>query len=259
MARRLALLVALVAALAVAGCSTTPAVPALTDPNEILTKSVEAMTKAKSAHFIAVVTGNFKADLMGTGQASDINLTGTTLEGDLDVAGKKMRASFAIPALLGLSGELVQIEGTSYVKTSLTGPKYQKSEADTVPEEVTDPTKAVAELSEFLSKPGVDPTKTADIKCGDNKDCYNVDIELTAAEIAALSGETPDLGGTDLSNATIKLSFGVEKDTLRMSRVVLSVNMGAEGSIDLTLDMTKWDEAVTIEPPPADQVSEGGF
>ena len=257
MPRRLALLLALIAAVAIGACQGAPAAPALTDPNEILTKSVEAMTKAKSAHFAATVTGTFKADLMGSGTESDISLTGTTLEGDLDIANKKVRATFAVPALLGLNGEVIQIGQTTFTKTSLTGTKYQKQTSSDLPvEEVTDPTEAVANLRKVLEQPGVAPVKVEDTTCGDNKSCYQVRIELTADELAALASEPPTVGGADLENANVTMTFGVEKDSLRMSRLVVNVTMGAQGSADLTLNLTKWDEAVTINEPPADQVAE---
>lgn len=260
MPRRLALTAAFIMSIAIAACQGAAAVPALTDPTEILAKSVEALAKAKSVHFDVAVTGTFNADVMGTGTESEFKLDGTTANGDLDVAGKKFRAAFSVPALLGLSGELIQIGQTSYVKSSLTGTKYQKSTSTDVPvDEVTDPAKGVAELRKVLEMPGISPTKVADAKCGDNKDCYQVEIDLTGEELAALASDAPDVP-TDLSEGSLKVTFGVEKDTLRMSKIVVAVSAGAQGSVDLTVNMTKWDEAVTISEPPADQVEEGsGF
>ncbi len=256
MSRRLALLLALITSFVIA-CAGAPAAPPLTDPNEILVKSAEALAKAKSVHFAASLTGTFSGDMMGTGQDTEFKLDGTTAEGDVDVAGKKARASFSVPALLGLSGEVIQVGQNTFMKTSLTGANYQKQSSAEIPvDEVADPAKAAEAVREALEAPGVSPTKGEDAKCGDNKDCYQVEIDLTGEELAALASEAPDTG-TDLSEAAMKITFSVEKDTLRLAKVVVSVTAGAAGSVDMTLTMTKWDEAVTISEPPADQVTEG--
>lgn len=256
MSRRFALLLALIASMAIAACSSTPVAPALTDPKEILTKGAEATLNTKSFHFQATVTGTFNADLMGAGQASEFKLDGTTLEGDVDVANKKVKASFSVPALLGLNGELIQIGNTSYVKTSLTGTGYQKQVTDEVPvDEVTDPAKAIEELRKALEQPGVAPTKAADAKCGD-KDCYQIEWDFDAEELAALASAAP-VAGEDLGDATFKLTIGVEKDTLRYSTFTMSATEAEMGTVSLSLNLSGWDEAVSIEEPPADQVTGG--
>jgi hypothetical protein len=259
MSRRLALLLALVTSLAFGACAGAPAVAPITDPNEILIKSVETLAKAKSVHFAASLTGTFTGDLMGSGQSSEFKLDGTTAEGDLDIAGKKFRATFSVPAFLGLNGEIIQIDQTTYIKTSLTGAKYMKeTSADLPVDEVTDPAKAGEGVREFLELPGVEPTKVADATCGDNKDCYMVEISMDSDDIAALASAAPEAEAADLEDASLKVTFGVEKETLRMSKIVLSITAGDQGSADMTLNMTKWDEPVTITEPPADQVTEGG-
>jgi hypothetical protein len=254
MPRRPSLLLAIVASLTIAACQAAPAAPALTDPKEILTKSAEATLKAKSFHFDVAVTGTFNADLMGTGSTSEFKLDGTTAAGDVDIAGKNLKASFSAPAILGLTGEVIQVGQTSYFKSSLTGPQYQKTESEEVPAEVTDPAKAMEGLRSFLETPGLSPTKVADAKCGDNKDCYQVEFDLTGEELAALSSAAPD-AGAELENGTFKLTLGVEKDTLRMSQMRMAVTMAEQGTVNVTMNMTKWDEAVTIAEPPADQVA----
>jgi hypothetical protein len=255
MPRRPSLLLAVVATLTIAACQAAPAAPALTDPKEILTKSAEATLKAKSFHFDVAVTGTFNADLMGSGSTSEFKLDGTTAAGDVDITGKNLKASFSAPAILGLTGEVIQVGQTSYFKSSLTGPQYQKTDSEDVPvDEVTDPAKAMEGLRSFLETPGLSPTKVADAKCGDNKDCYQVEFDLTGEELAALSSAAPD-AGAELANGTFKLTVGVEKDTLRMSQMRMAVSMAEQGSVNVTMNMTKWDESVSIAAPPADQVA----
>jgi hypothetical protein len=254
MSRRIPAFLALIALFAFVACNATPAAaPALTDPKEILTKSVAAMGEVKSFHLEAKLDGSITADLMGTGTPSAIKLDATSANGDIDIANKKFRLGFAVPALMGINGEVIQVGDTTYTKTSLTGAKFQKSTASTEAPVDTDPAKALEELRKVLDRPEISPTKAADGKCGDNKDCYVVEIDLTAEEIAAMASASPeDL--EDFSDGTIKLSISVEKDTLRIGKVVVGVVAGDMGSVNLTVDLSRYDAAVSIDEPAADQV-----
>ena len=235
----------------------SPAAPALTDPVDILAQSVQTLNDVKSFHADVAISGTVNVDAMGTGQAQAFSLDGTTATLDVDVENKNAKAAFSAPSLLGLSGELIQIGNTSYTKTSLTGPEWQKSEsADAgAVDEATDMTdEDIAELREQLAKPEVAPTKGEDVACGD-KQCYQVSIELTADELQALEGELPTEDvPTDFTDATVNVTFQIEKDTLRPAAIDITADMAAEGSLTVNVDFSNWDEPVTIEAPPADQV-----
>jgi len=243
-----------VVALVAAACG--PSAPALTDPKEILTKAVEATGDAKSFHLLATLDGEFAADPLGTG-GGKMTLTGTKLEGDVDIANARAKLTFAVPALLGITGELIAVDDAAYVKTSITGDLYQKSDtgAGGLPVDPADPDAAIASLKEFLDKPEIDPKKLDDVDCGSAK-CYAVTIELTADEIAALSG---DGSSTGLDPATVmRMTFSVDKTTLRFASVAVMLDAGEQGSLTVVLTFSAWDAAVTIEAPPDDQVGEGG-
>lgn len=240
-----------VAALALGACSSAPA---LTDPTEILTKAIQALQDARTVHLAATIDGSFTMDLTGQGGGA-VELTGTTLTGDLDIENTRARVTFAVPALLGLSGEVIAVDGASFVKTSLTGEKYQKSEGtDALPLDPSDPDATITEIKSFLAKPEVSPTKGDDVDC-DGKKCYSVTIELTAAELAALM--TPDPEASADPNTAMNVTVLVEKDSLKLHKVTASVAAGTTGNVTVILTFTDWDKAVTIEAPPDDQVTEG--
>jgi hypothetical protein len=258
MFRRLAVLVAS-AAVVVGACSATPAAPAITDPKEILTKSVLAMKDVKSFHFKAEVNGEVKLDLSGQGAAGGaLNLQGTTAEGDLDIANKKAKISFAAPALFGAAGEVVQIGKDTYTKVNVLGDKYQKStsEGDDAGSAAEDPQKAIQELNDLLNKPGFAPTKQADEKCGD-KDCYRVSLNMTSAQLGeAIPG---GLGGASAPpEGSGTLDLWVQKDNLRPAKLAVSINAAEMGTVTVNVTFTNYDAAVTIEAPPADQVQAEG-
>src|SRR5512141_1152892 len=188
--RRLGRLLGLLAAasIVVSACGSAAA-PALTDPKEIVTAAVRTAQTAKTVHVDATLDGSINADLTGTGSSgTSIALTGTTGSADIDLTAGNAHATFTVPALLGLSGELIQIGDTSYVKTSLTGDKYQtQKSADSLPVNPSPGKSMVDTVGEALAQPGVDPVKGDDVTCGGTQ-CYTVKIELTPDEIQALGG-----------------------------------------------------------------------
>ncbi len=252
-ARVLGLLAA--AAIAVSACSS--GAPALTDPKEIVTAALRTSETAKSVHVEATLDGSINADLSGTGgQSAAVALTGTTASADVDIAAGNAHASFSVPAFLGLTGDLIQIGDTSYVKTSMTGDQYQMQKtADSLPVNPGDTKSLVDNVGDFLSKPGVDPVKGDDVACG-SAQCYTVKIELTPQELAALGGTAPTASELpiDLSAASLNLTIRVEKDSNRLAGIAASVAMGDQGSLTFDLAFSKWDQPVTISAPPADQV-----
>ena len=256
--RRLGRLFGLLAGAAIlVGACGTAAAPALTDPKEIVTAAVRTAQAAKSVHVDATLDGSINADLSGTGASgAAISLTGTTAAADIDLASGNAHATFSVPALLGLSGELVQIGDTSYVKTSLTGDKFQSQKAiDELPVNPSDSKSLVDSIGQALAQPGVDPVKGDDVACGGTQ-CYTVKIELTPEEINALGGGGPAASALpiDLGAASLSLTIRVEKTSTRLAGLAATAAMGDQGSITFDLTFSKWDEAVSVSAPPADQV-----
>jgi LppX_LprAFG lipoprotein len=257
--RRLAASLALLsaAAIALAACSSTPSLPALTDPNEIITAALKATEGATSVHLDVTVDGSITVDLTGTGgTGTPLSLTGTTATADVDMAGGKAHATFAVPAFLNVSGELIQIGETSYVKTSLTGPQYEVQQAtDSLPVDPTDASGIFDDVGDFLTADGVDPVKGDDVDCG-GKSCYTVSIELTADELAALgAGQAAQLGlPVDLGSASLSFVVRVEKDTYHLAGFKTVASLGEQGSLTLDLTLSRWDQPMDISAPPADQV-----
>jgi hypothetical protein len=237
-----------VAAIALGACGA--ATPALSDPGDILTKAVEALQKAKSLHLEATVDGTASMDLLGTGEASDLALTGTSLTADLDVETGDASLELAVPSLLGLTAEVIVVGEDTYLKSSFTGEKFQKGSTSDpgLPVDPSDPQQSLKDLQEWLAKPEVDPKKLDDASCG-SKSCYQVEINLSAEDLKTL---VPDSG--DMGDAVVVLTVLVEKDTLRPASLVVKVTATDVGELTVTLTLSKWDESLGITAPPADQV-----
>ena len=236
----------------VAACGTTPTGPALTDPREIVTAALTSTENAKSVHLAADVTGEATVALpMVGGTGTQLDLTGTTANADIDFVKPAAHATFALKAGLTVNGEVIAVDGKTYLKTSATGLLFEESAAGAGlfdPSIVGD---RIDNLGDILLKPGLDLVKGDDVACG-SKQCYTVSAELTADDLGAtaLTGVPVNLAG-----ATLKLTIRVEKDLpyhLAGVTAVLSQPDGAELTIDVTA--SKWDQPVTISAPPADQV-----
>jgi hypothetical protein len=255
----------LVAAMSVGGCQGAPAAPELTDPRAILAAATTTAASAKSVRIDATADGTVTLDLLGVGTPSQIDLSGTTLSADLDLEGGDVRATFSAPNLLGLTGEAIVVDGTSYVKTSLTGPLYQSRPigTDTPAPSGADRATVLEGFAEFLANPALDPVKGEDVTCG-NTTCYSVNISLSPEDLQALgAGDLQAPAGLpipvpipDLSAATVDLSVHVAKDTTRLAGVEATIDLGGgAGSAAIDVTFSKWDEPVTISAPPADQVA----
>lgn len=242
--------------LAACGFTAAPTPPPL-DANQIITKGFEATSKLKSFHMTIALDGNATIPQVG----GNLALKGTELTGDFDVAKKQAHATFSVPALLSLSGEVVANENATYLKTSLTGTKWKKQDngaAGSIPD-VQDPTKALADIKKFMDKDGVEAKKLDDAKCGDST-CYRVELTIPSAlldDAAAAAGSSP----SEVLGQALVVDLEFDRQTMFLSSVATNIDAKQIGSVDATITLSAFDQPVTITEPPASDVdtSGGGF
>jgi hypothetical protein len=256
---------ATLAALTLGACQGAPAQPTLTDPRAILAAAVTSTSAAHTVRIDATADGTVTLDLLGMGTPSPIELAGTTAAADVDLEKGNARTTFSAPGLLGLTGELIALDGASYLKTTLTGALYQVlSTGSASPAPSSEARNSILKgLTDLLADPALDPVKGDDAQCG-NTTCYRVDLKLTPEDLAALgvgdlqapSGLPIPVPIPDLSAASLDLSVLVAKDTTRLTGLKAAIDLGGGAGV-ATVDVTfsKWDEAVTISAPPADQLA----
>jgi hypothetical protein len=252
MPRRLLTVLMLAASLAVVACSQTPAAPTLNDPKEILVQSVASLQTIKTVQVKGTFGGTISAPDMGP-----IDLSTVKLDAAVDMAGKKLRLGLDAPSFLGTQLEVRSIDQVTYLK--IVGPLAAMFGADTsgkfiqfpagsgmIPEDATDPVKALAELRAGLDKLPA-PVKLADERCGD-QDCYHVRISLTQAELGALS---------EGAAGTLALDVWSRRNDLRPAKVGFAFDGGTQGTVTGTFEMT-YDQTIDISAPPADQIAPAG-
>ena len=233
-------------AIALAACGSQG--PALTDPRDIITKGLQATSEAQSLHLDVAVTGSVSIpDTGGT-----FNLDGTTAGGDFDIANKRSRVTFAVPAFLGLTGEAIQIGTDSYVKTSVTGALYTKStvQDSDVP---LDPDQAFDEVESFLDKEGVEAEKLDDASCGD-RNCYVVTLTIPTSLLAD-AGTAAGVDPGQFLGESIVLDLQFDRENLRLRQVSTDIAAGDLGTLGLVATFSNYDATVEVSPPPDDQVT----
>ncbi len=258
MTRRLSPILALAAifALVLTACNGGGSTaPALTDPKEIVTAGLQATQAAKSVHLDLTLDGTVSVALpIGGSGATPINLTGSTASADVDFAKPAAKATFAVPAMLGLAGEVIAVDGKTYIKTTLTGPLYQESAAGAAP---VDPSKVSGlsdNLGDILFQDGVQLVKGEDVACG-SKQCYTVTAHLTPENLGTTAARGVSGLPVDLTGATLDLTIHVEKDLPHhLAGVTAVVTMADASKLTAELTASKWDEPVTVTAPAADQV-----
>ena len=257
MTRRLPAVLALAASLALVltACNGGgSSAPALTDP-KIVTAGLKATGTAKSVHLDLTLDGTISVALpIGGSAATPINLTGTTATADVDFAKPALKATFAVPAMLGLAGELIAVDGKSYIKTTITGPLYQESAGSVGPLDPAKTSGLADNLGDLLFQDGVTLTKGDDVACG-SKQCYTVSAHLTAEQLGTTAARGIGSLPVDLTGATLDLTLHVEKDLPHhLAGVTAVVTMADASKVTAELTASKWDEPVTVTAPPADQV-----
>ncbi len=258
MLRRLApLLLVMTAVLVACGAG------AVTDPKEIITQGLDKTGDLTSFHVSLALTGSITEPKSGT----KIALDGTTFEGDVATSGS---ASFtlAVPTLLGLKGDILLIGKDLYVKTTLTGAKWSHQampipspDASAAPASPgTNPKAFIAELKKFLAKDGVVTKKLDDVTCGDRK-CYHVQVTIPSSLMSNMASASPmpSLNLADIFGDALVVDLQFDKDKLWLTSWSTKIDSAKIGTLSLTLTLSAFDEPVTVSPPPANQVQEGGF
>jgi hypothetical protein len=242
-------------ALLVAACGAgATAAPTLTDPAEILQAGAASLGEMETLHVRGLVEGELPLDIGGVGGGAPLSLDGTTLDADVDVPDGALAVELLAPALFNLRINIVVVDGSSYLRAPiLTGDSWIRQPAEGGIG--GDPGAAIEGLSSFLARPELEPEKLPDTRCAES-DCYSVRLSAAADELldalGSLGSSIPGLSGDAVGDVT--LTVGVRKDSLQLATLDLEVPAGGTTPLTVSLELTKVNEPVTIEAPPADEV-----
>jgi LppX_LprAFG lipoprotein len=241
----------------------------LTDPADILTQGAQATSQADSFHVALTVEGTVTDRESG----DPVDLSGMSVDGDVDVANKAAHVSFSLPMLFGMEGEVIAVGDDLYLLTPMAGDQWihlQETSEDTGEdgdEPAEEPTNEdiAAKIDELLATEGVSITMLADQACGDDT-CYHLQLSISEEAMAAHGdmGEIDEVGGTEIGGmlpdpefsgpAVVDLLF--QQNGLWLREVSMS-SEGDTGEASMRLELSEYNTAFDISAPPADEVIEG--
>lgn len=240
----------------VAACTSAPS--PLSDPREILQRAVAHLGSASSAHLDVSVDGSITlGSLLGGPAASGgaLALTGTHVEGDLDLQGERAALRFQVPALLGLTGEVRQVGGDTYLQSSLTSRGWHALTGTDLPFAIERPLEWIDGLTAWLGRPTTVPSRLDDASCRAGT-CYVIRVAADAPDLAALASAAPGLASS-LAGDVVSVDLKIDRVSLSLSEALVHVDLGGTGSLAISMVFTAWDAAVRIEAPPASEIVAG--
>ena len=257
-------------AIAVVGCgssSGTPTAAPVSDPNEIITRSATGITAVQTVHFDMAVSGSVNTSALGSsggslGLSGSIKLDGTTVSGDFDIQKQAFHVAASMPTLMGLSADIIQVDGYQYTKISLAGTKYTKSPASTLPiasaapSATLDISGTVNSLKTSLDAAGVTATLVGRDKV-DGRDAYHVSVSVPKDLINQQMGALGGGAASGISIDTATLDYWVYVDSLNPAKMELKASSATVGNLTVTLTLTKYNQPVTIKAPADSEIQVG--
>jgi hypothetical protein len=231
---------------------------AITDPTDIITQGLTATSSLKAFHMSLKLDGSVTMP----GSPAKIDLKSTSLEADVDIGGKQAHLTFAVPAFLSLTGDVLLIGKDLWVKTSMTGDKYSHMSskiagASLEPSASVDTASMVQKVKDFLAKDGVVTKKLDDVACGDRQ-CYQISVSIPSS-LMKDAGAVASLDPSTVFGDALVLNMLFDREKLWLTELSTDVASDKLGTFSVTLKFSNFDEAVNLSPPPDAQVTEGEF
>jgi hypothetical protein len=222
----------------------------VTDPREMLARSVQTVIDASSVHVVVSISGRVPGALVGRPDAS-VALDGTQAVLDLRPQDARSHLVFASRPL-GLDLESLTLwdslayrsAGGGWTRGSL-GSVTAASGID------ANPLTLVDRLRAWLAAPGSPVPTSTDVPCDAPSGlCREVRLTLDSGPGEALLALLPARGGT-VGATTTEIVLESDAATLRPAHlVVLTRNAGGSLQVVLTVDTSYWDWPSVIPDPP---------
>ena len=255
-------LAGLVIASGCGGSSGTPTPPPISDPHEVITQAIAHAPAVKSLHIKVEVSGKVNAGaLRGSSSggllSGNMDLAGTTLEGDVDVINQAADLKLAVPRLFNMAGEFIVVDGYMYTKISLSGPKFSKSKlSDTVPVTIQSPgalassgiTDQIASVRKALDDAGVVATLKPDAKVN-GKDAYDISYSLPIDKINSMLAAEGGSAASGITLDSASVEIWVYKENLLPAKIEIKGAAGTIGNLDVVVTLSHYDQAVTVKAP----------
>lgn len=221
--RRLLAAAATVAVVALAGCGGG------TTPEEIVEESVEATSAVESFHFTLDVRNQ---------PPSTTGLQLAAAEGDIDVPDRMKADVSGTFSGVPITTQLVVVGEDTYYKDPLSG-AWESIDVNTSPIPFFDPAEGVLAVMESATELQEEGTETVG-----GVDTVVLTGKVTVAEVTPLLGNPP-------SDEVVEAAFWIGQDDsiLRRVSVLGPISPDEPADVERIVEVSRFDEPVTIEPP----------
>ena len=224
----------------------------VTDPEEMIARSLQSVIDADAVHLDATVRGHLPGALIDRPEAS-VALDGTHLAADLRP--KDARTSAHVESgPLGVDLDTVTVWDQVWYRTGGDGPWTQASLGSISARAGVDanPLTLVDRVRGYLARPDITPS-VHDVDCAaPSGRCRHIELNAGTDPSQILGLLLPPERRAELPPATTYLVLDADAKTLRPVHLVVDVQSD-DGTLDLELvvDASHWDEDVAIEAPSA--------
>jgi hypothetical protein len=222
----------------------------VTDPREMLARSLQSVLDARTVHLEASLEGTVPGALLGRGDAQ-VDLRGTAASADISPKDVRTRIHLDSTAL-GVTLDTVSSWDDLWFRTASDQPWTRASVGGATAEAGVNPNPLtlVDRLRSWLARPDLAPTVT-DVPCAATSGrCHRVVLEAGKDPAELLKGLLPLDRREVLPPLAATLVLDTDASTLRPARLEVLVRSD-DGTVDLRLvvDASDWDRDVTIEVP----------
>ncbi len=192
-----------------------------------------------------------------------MQLDGSTLAGDVDVANRAAHLTATVPNLFGLTLDYIVVNGYQYTRVSLAGQKYAKTPLSSVLPGVDLAPSGSLELAERartfkseLDRAGVTFGRAGrDSVAG--RVAHRVTVSIPPDEFNKAIGSAGGSLAEGVTFDSVSMDYWAYVDSLLPAMLEAKASSASLGSLDLTLTATGYDQPVTITAPPDSQVDGG--
>jgi hypothetical protein len=225
----------------------------VTDPKEMVARSVQATLDATAVHLEGTLSGTIPGALVDRPEAA-VSLEGTTVDGDIRPKDAKTRAHVASPGM-EVDADTVTVWDGVWFRT---GPDeaWQRASLGSASAEAgvdINPLTLVERLRSYLATPGITPT-VEEVACASASGrCHRVVIDAGRDPAIILRPMHPAAQAETMPDVRTTVTLDTDAETLRPARLLVDA-VSDDGSVDLhlVLDAGRWDDPVIqIEEPPA--------
>ena len=229
-----------------------PAVPAekVTDPKEMLARSLQATLDASAVRFDGTISGTIPGALVDRPEAT-VNLDGTTLQVDIRPKDAKTKAHIASDAL-DVDLDTVTVWDSAWYRGAPEDPWSKASLGGASADAGVDinPLTLVDRLRNYLAVPGMAPT-TRDVACASASGrCHEIHLDAGSDPVMIMALMLPHEQAQHLPPVDVDITLQTDALTLRPAHLVVDAT-SEDGTIDIhtQVDVSHWDEDLVIEEP----------